>query len=287
MLSKDRANAKWNGPWWSNRWVRDCVEWSSANPVWKSYSHDGGLELKLYSNWQVQNVSKIINQFPRITHVVHVVHPYHIPVGLVVWEGGHDPEVDLGEGHLLVRAETVVNSLFFPTEPPNPHKLCLLPWVDGHGDKSDIGVGWFLGGTECGCSGRLLAHLQHLLLNTCTLPSYHRCIPAILPPQDWVVSGDQPGFAGRVLPLPSCRSQGVETFQQADFLVVSCWCCCRKVANCFIWSGVASKNLQLGLSDAKWQVGGWGGINKQAFGREQSPPLEEKHFATHCDRLPN
>ena len=33
-----------------------------------------------------------------------------IPVGLVVWEGGHDPDVDLGEGHLLVRAVKIQRS---------------------------------------------------------------------------------------------------------------------------------------------------------------------------------
>ena len=50
-----------------------------------------------------------------------------IPVGLVVWESGHDPEVDLGEGHLLVRAVTMQNvrsTVVSPTEPPKFHKLC-------------------------------------------------------------------------------------------------------------------------------------------------------------------
>ena len=51
-----------------------------------------------------------------------------VPVGLVVREGGHDPEVNLREGHLLVRTapmqnvkSTVVNSLF-PSRTPRPHQ---------------------------------------------------------------------------------------------------------------------------------------------------------------------
>ena len=51
-----------------------------------------------------------------------------VPVGLVVREGGHDPEVNLREGHLLVRTapmqnvkSTVVNSLF-PSRTLRPHQ---------------------------------------------------------------------------------------------------------------------------------------------------------------------
>ena len=93
-----------------------------------------------------------------------------IPVGLVVREGGHYPEVNLREGHLLEGAATSQNVYstyhillciaFFPSRTPQNHIFCPLPWVDGHGDESDIRVGWFLGRTKGRGSGRLLAHLK-------------------------------------------------------------------------------------------------------------------------------
>ena len=113
----------------------------------------------------------------------------------------------------------------------------------------------------------------------------HRAIttyPATLPTPGWVVSGGQPGSAGRALPLSSyCHSQGVGTFRQAEF-PGSCFSC-KKLQN--VPLGVASNlDLQLRLSDAKWRASGcvdeWtaGDLSKQAFGREQSPPLEKRNI---------
>ena len=93
-----------------------------------------------------------------------------LPVSFVVWECGHDPEVDLREGHLLegtaieAEYEKLLTYLklfgFLVLSILKTFAEYTAPRVDCHSNERNIGIRWFLGWTKRGCPCGLLANLD-------------------------------------------------------------------------------------------------------------------------------